>query len=218
MWVVRVYIAVVRESELQQAEVNELSARFASLNNEVASRPMEHRVQLGGLEQRLGKETGITPPMGKLKLEGFGTPGSLDLEAWIKLLEEAESSTIPKLHHLHIFAGGASSPFEKCREGQGSPQSEPRPGFRARGAVASKLRPSTRSSQAGMEEAPKELGWVQQGRLELEELFPRKKEAVNLILHPSQMRNPSKAQDCVLFLAWRNRDQTATSTSKIPKA
>ena len=101
-------------------------------------------------------------------------PGGLQLSP----LENSEAQVTPKRRPTagDVLAGRASLCFERIEDTFETPNTEPRPGHRAREAVR-ELRPSVsdpgnRVHDEGRDK-PKEMGWLEQGRAEIEELLRR---------------------------------------------
>ena len=93
-----------------------------------------------------------------------------------------------------VFAGRASSPFERISEPVRSPRTEPRPGTRVRDAVGRELRathsdPSRRDLDC-RDEGTKEVGWLEQGRAELAELLARPKTGTSVVPPPPRPITP----------------------------
>ena len=164
-------------SELQQVEVEDLSARFAEMNRlKAGPKPESTPLQTGRSQLSPEIQSGEQPTQGEIMIGGVRHAWSIGAAGL--QLSPIENSPSPKRQELSagdVLAGRAQSPFERYKGDQGSPKSEPRVGLRARGAVARELRPSTSdpisSRQTGVENGIQELGWVQRGRLELEQLL-----------------------------------------------
>ena len=185
-------------SEMQQVEVASLAEKFASLNREgLDPKAIEHRPSMGRSRSPIHAPHGETPTQGEIIIGGVKHAWSIGASGLQLKPVEPEGYYSPKgVSPGDVFAGRAQSPFEVSREGRSPPKTEPRPGSRTREAVARELRPtaSDPNQQGSREQAekPKELGWIEKGRAELEELLKEKRTQAPKPPEPSRPVTPIK--------------------------
>ena len=167
-------------SDVHRPEIEDLAVRFENLHNEEGGPTSSKEHAQTGKSERSAEASGGGPPtQGEIVIGGIrhawsiGT-GGLELRPMEE--DKGLESPIGRVTAGDIFSGRASSPFERSKAAPKAPYSEPRPGSRTREAVSRELRPTSSDPVVCVDPTrkPKELGWMEQGRAELEQILGEK--------------------------------------------